>query len=183
MKESIKKFLSVLIITALFMEVQMSHPVAASSVEVVVYEITDETASNSDIFSSASDVRNLSRSSAVPVDNWDLSSHYYRYGIYGMTECVYSDYLFDADSNGRISISTNNLNSGHSRIKISIHKWPALFNSEVASWIGDPQSIQGLGFNNLSNEYYYFFKFEAYEASSVSGYGYIHYPDVVIPNS
>ena len=118
----------------------------------------------------------LMRTSLRPTESYNLTGRDYYYHLYGMTNYVYTEYTFNTDSSGRISISTDGLDSGGKDIKIILYEDGFWSGTEVSSWIGNPKSIQGLGFNGLNSSKKYYFKFEAYNASSVSGGGYIHHP-------
>ena len=121
------------------------------------------------------------RGNNPPTRPYNLSGNPYYYYIVGMHNYVFTDYYFKADSNGCISISVN-LNSGGDTIRITICKRTFWGYSTESSWSGDPQSIQGIGFYDLTTTDDYFFLFETLSSSTeVNGYGYIHFPGDIIP--
>lgn len=116
------------------------------------------------------------RGNAPPNFLYNLTKSPYTYSINGMTQFLYTDFFFNPDSNGGLAISTDGLNSGGKSIKIQLMYYNGLFDSVVTTWTGNPQSIQGLGYSNLSTSGRYHFLFKAYDADSVSGEGMIHHP-------
>lgn len=146
-----------------------------NQVEVAEYELQDETTNteNSDIY------YEQLRGSSPPTTEFDLTVTDYSYMFANVTSHTYTSAFFRPDSNGCISISVNGINSGGKDMKLSLYRYVApygIFDVCVSTWIGNPQSIQGLGFNNLSSSSYYYFKFEPYSADSISGSGIIHHP-------
>ncbi|MCH5272808.1 MAG: hypothetical protein J1E35_03970 [Lachnospiraceae bacterium] len=145
-------------------------------VEVVEYELTSEMETEKYV----SDEKLVTpRSSSKPNLFHDLSERYYVLSFPNVTEYTYSLVYFKPDSLGRVSIYTNTIESEGKRIAIRLYQKSG--DICVSSWYGDPQPIRGLGYSNLQASENYYFKFEVYEASSINGIGYIHYPDNSIP--
>lgn len=121
---------------------------------------------------------NGARNVGVPIKGWDLSKHDYVYRLNNLTDedSVYTLYLFSPDENGCISISTNGLNSGGKNVTIKLQRSGLIIEHLVASWTGNPQSIQGLGFNNLDPDEAYYFIFRVESGGVVNGTGVIHHP-------
>lgn len=124
--------------------------------------------------------RKEARGETAPVHYQDLSKEPYEYTLDNVTEYTITNYCFKPDANGCISISTIGLDAGGNEITIELKKAGGFFYDKVvASWTGNPQSIQGLGFNNLDPEAYYYFYFsvERGKGICVNGKGLIHHPE------
>ena len=93
-----------------------------------------------------------------------------------MTDYTITNYAFKPDKNGCLSISTDGLNANGNEITISLYQSGTVFKIPVSSWTGDPQSIQGLGFGNLSTDHTYYFQFNVSDGVCVDGKGIIHHP-------
>lgn len=124
--------------------------------------------------------RKEARGETAPIHYWDLSERPYKYILKNVTEYTITNRYFKPDANGCISISTIGLDAGGNEITIELKKTGGFFYDKVvASWTGNPQSIQGLGFNNLDPEAYYYFYFsvERGKGICVNGEGLIHHPE------
>lgn len=143
---------------------------------VTVYELDDEivpqeitTQNNAD-----AEIHYLreTRSGDIPSAFWNLdTSGDYQYALVEVQNFVYTDFCFGCDTEGYIAMSFGSLDTNGKNMRISIIN--SANDSVVSSWTGDPESIAGLGWGGLSEFRTYYFKFEAYEADSVSGTGWI----------
>lgn len=109
----------------------------------------------------------------IPTSFWNLTNNPYQYAIVNMYSSCYTDFYFNTNSNGYISMSMGTLNSGGNNITIECYELGGSSNP-VMSWTGNPQSIQGLGWGPLNQYKLYYFKF-IIGSGSLSGSGYIHH--------
>lgn len=109
---------------------------------------------------------------SIPTAFWNLDTlGTYQYALISVKRFVNTDFCFNCDTEGYIAMSMGNLDSNGKDIRISIIN--SSTGNVVSSWIGDPESIAGLGWGGLSEFRTYYFKFEAYKADEVSGTGLI----------
>ncbi len=107
----------------------------------------------------------------VPTSFWNLSNGAYQFAMVNIRNYVYTDYYFNVDAEDCIAMSMGTLDSDGADMRISLCEVGS--NNVVQQWTGNPESILGLGFCNLNQYKNYYVKFEAYQADSVSGSGYI----------
>ncbi len=138
---------------------------------VTVYELDNEITSQNNADAEIHYLRET-RSGDIPSAFWNLdTSGDYQYALVVVQNFVYTDFCFGCDTEGYIAMSFGSLDTNGKNMRISIIN--SANDSVVSSWTGDPESIAGLGWGGLSEFRTYYFKFEAYEADSVSGTGWI----------
>lgn len=136
---------------------------------VTVYETNDNIVVQNDTDTEIHYLRET-RSGDIPTAFWNLdTSGDYQYALVEVKKFVYTDFRFSCDAEGYIAMSMGSLDTNGKNMRISIIN--SSTGNVVCSWTGDPETIAGLGFGGLSEFRTYYFKFEAYEAASVSGTG------------
>lgn len=177
-----KVLMSLFIVITLCINSQSVFALAANTKEESVVTVV-EYCSNEDIDMNVLEnkVDRLSnkietRAEKPPTRGWDLSKEVYSYSLENVTDYTMTNYAFKPDANGCISISTNGINTNGGNITIAL-RWSGTFiQHEVQAWTGNPQSIQGLGFNGLDPDKYYYFRFTVNNGVTANGGGIIHHP-------
>lgn len=177
-----KILISLIIVIALCINSQSVSVLAANAKTesvVTVVEYSNSEDSDTSVFENKVDrLTNKieTRAETPPIKGWDLSKEVYRYSLDNVTDYTITNYAFKPDANGCISISTNGINTNGGNITITL-KWSGTFFEHVIQdWTGDPQSIQGLGFNGLDPNKYYYFHFTVSNGVTANGGGIIHHP-------
>lgn len=185
MKQTLKIVLVYLVLCSVLVAEaeRVSVSAAEDAVQVIVVEQNEAGSNAGGEDSQEADVlfnRKEARGETAPKYFWDLSEKPYKYSLDNVTDYTITNCFFAPDENGCISISTIGLDAGGNEITISLKKTGGFFyDSVVSSWTGNPQSIQGLGFNNLDPEkrYYFYFSVERGKGICVNGEGLIHHPE------
>jgi len=109
----------------------------------------------------------VTRGDQKPDKYYNLAFGAYDFSFSNVRQYVYTNRYFSPNANGYISVSTSGIENS---VRISMIEYGT--DTVVHTWQGDPQSIAGLGFYGDSSKFYYY-KFEPYGVSFVSGSGQI----------
>lgn len=175
----VKKLLSVLLIAVIVLSCMPTNVYASSIAEnevtVTVYPKKLNSQANEvfeDGYTNILNDNQLLRGDSKPTKFYDLTEYDYYYDIPNYASNVYTERYFNASYMNEISIQTSGLDSVGKNIDINLYE---LGGGKVGTWTGNPQSIEGLGFNGLSTSKYYYFQIKASVFSKVIGSGKIHH--------
>lgn len=112
------------------------------------------------------------RGNSAPTTYHDLTSSDYYYSIPDYVTYTYTNRYFNPSYKNEISIQTIGLDSAGKNIDIILYE---VNGSAVATWTGNPEEIEGVGFNGLSTSKHYYFQIKANMFSKVKGSGKIHH--------
>lgn len=129
---------------------------------------TDEAIDDIDILYDNS----ITRGDSAPTSYHDLTSSDYNYSIPNLVTSTYTNKYFNASYKNEISFQTSGLDSAGKKIDIILYE---VNGNAVATWTGNPEEIEGVGFNGLSTSKHYYFQIKANIFSKVKGSGKIHH--------
>lgn len=177
-KKTISIFLIVIMAFVTTYEVAYASTVQMDSSEVIVYEKDmDDYDIEEFRFDNKISVLDEMRGDSIPNQKRVLAGNPYCYHINNMYNHVYTDYYFEADSNGNIAVNFANLSSTGVPFTVNIYKLVFSIPVYVSGYSVTSSSTIGVNFPSLSNSYYYFIEFVNDSTSTpISGSGWIHHP-------